>query len=218
MTEQKTQKFKLIDREGYINHNLVNKGLLENHMNNGVFEGLIDVDGDLIPIEGGLILITSGGFKFFEEIPVPNLEGHVTMDELQEILHAEESNEPDSVIFAPENKSQQDEGLVSKYRYTPLEVASVFDLKEHLEKGNLFCGNPRHMEKIINEYTLMNVIVKGGWRFYLREEVKWQEQITDEFGFTYVDKEDSFVQAGCTSSEDMIKFAKRVLELTGELK
>ena len=47
-------------------------------------------------------------------------------------------------------------------------------------------------------------------------ELSWQEQISEEYNFTYVDKEDSFVQMGCTSSEDMVKLAKRILELSGE--
>ena len=107
---------------------------------------------------------------------------------------------------------------MTKYKYIPLEVESIFDLKGYLEKGNLFYGNPDNMKKILHEWGLMKVIVEDEYRIYLREEVRWQEQISEEFNFTYVEKEDSFVQTGCNSSEDMIKFCKRVLELSGGLK
>tara|TARA_Y100001960_G_scaffold327285_1_gene413326 strand:+ start:1054 stop:1719 length:666 start_codon:yes stop_codon:yes gene_type:complete len=169
-------------------------------------------------IEGGVLVQTEWAPKGkrltledFAESSSPNLEGHVTMDELQEILHGEESNEPDSVIFAPENKQS-----VSKYKYTPIEVESVFELKEPLEKGKLFYGNAH--TKIPHEWKLINLLVEDKHKIYLREEVRWQEQISEGFNFTYVEKEDSFVQMGRTSSEDMVLFAKRVLELSGELK
>ena len=115
--------------------------------------------------------------------------------------------------FKEENKQP-----VSKYKYTPLEVESIFELKEPLEKGKLFYGKPDNMKKILHEWGLMKVIVEDEFRIHLLEEVNWKEQISEEYNFTYIDKEDSFVQMGCTSSEDMIKFAKRVLELSGELK
>ena len=139
---------------------------------------------------------------------------------LEDFEDGEKSNEPDSVIFAQDNKQP-----VSKYKYTPLDVQSAFDLKEMFEKGEIYfqAWGDRDdnsfgavYDQIVDEDMLFT-----RWhekRLLLREEMKWQEQISGEYNFTYVEKEDSFVQTGCTSSEDMIKFAKRVLELSGELK
>ena len=133
----------------------------------------------------------------------------LTLADFEEV--EEECIEPSSVIFAPENKQP-----VSKYKYAPIEVESIFELKEPLERGKLFYGKPDNMKKILHEWGLMKVIVEDEFRIHLQEEVRWQEQISEEFNFTYVEKEDSFVQTGSNSSEDMIKFCKRVLELSGE--
>ena len=124
--------------------------------------------------------------------------------------------------FEEENKIKDSHDIVSRStgcKYTPLEVESVFDLKEHLESGNLFYGNPTCMEKVGHEQELMKVIVEDKHKIYLREEVQWQTQIAEEFGFTYVEKEDSFIQMGSRlTSEVMINLSRRVLHLTGELK
>tara|TARA_Y100001956_G_C4128568_1_gene191950 strand:- start:908 stop:1402 length:495 start_codon:yes stop_codon:yes gene_type:complete len=157
-------------------------------------------------------------FAIEEETPRSN----ITSDNLKKLFEEEEEGciEPDSVIFAPENRQP-----VSKFKYTPLEVESVFDLKEMFEKGEIYfrwCGKDEEgsggvgYDKITTENMLICRYEEG--RLLKREELNWKEQISEEFGFTYIQKEDSFVQIGCTSSEDMIKFAKRVLELSGELK
>ena len=228
MTEQKIHKFKLVDREGFIKSNPRNKSILELYMNNGVFEGVIDRDYDLIPVVGARytadILISSEEFKYFEEISVPNLEGHVTMDELQEILHAEESSEPDSIIFAPENKQ-----TVSKYKYTPLEVESVFDLKEHLANGNLFYGKPNNIQKIMHEWGLLQVIVEDKHTLWLREEVKWKDEV---LSYLREDSDDSFVEELPSRIEvkfdeddtcylvdsEFLEMCRVALRATGELK
>ena len=157
------------------------------------------------------VYVDNFGILYQAPIPCVKTLTKLTLADFEE--GGEECIEPESVIFAPENKQR-----VSKYKYTPIEVESVFDLKEHLENGKLFYGKPDNMKKIMHEWGLMKVIVEDEFRIHLQEEVRWQEQISEEFNFTYVEKEDSFVQTGCTSSEDVIKFAKRVLELSGELK
>lgn len=70
MTEQKLRTFKLIDREGFINSNFRNREIIESHMENGVFEGIVDEDCCLIPIvtPNEDVLILGNEFKFFEEI------------------------------------------------------------------------------------------------------------------------------------------------------
>ncbi|CAH9011648.1 conserved hypothetical protein [Vibrio phage 249E41-1] len=99
---------------------------------------------------------------------------------------------------------------------------SIFDLKEEFENGELYFkwfGNGEEgigYDKIETENMLLCRYEEGRLLRKVEKPVSWQEQISEEYNFTYVEKENSFVQAGCTSSEDMIKFAKRVLELSGE--
>ena len=94
----------------------------------------------------------------------------LTLSDFEE--EKEKSNEPSSLIFAPENKQP-----VPKYKYTPFEVESVFDLKEHLENGKLFYGEAYN--EISHEWKLINLLVEDKHKIYLREEVKWQDKLKD---------------------------------------
>ena len=78
MTEQKVRKFKLVDRDGFINRNPRNKVIMNLYMDNGMFEGVVDEDGDLVPVVtgDGDILISENEFEYFEEVTeVPSDQG-----------------------------------------------------------------------------------------------------------------------------------------------
>ncbi|CAM0103148.1 hypothetical protein VPH166E361_0023 [Vibrio phage 166E36-1] len=95
---------------------------------------------------------------------------------------------------------------------------SIFDLKEEFENGELYYSA---VGQLFTQIKGIQPLIEGlylgcVYREVGEKPVSWQEQISEEYKFTYVEKEDSFVQVGGTSSEDMIKFAKRVLELSGE--
>ncbi len=67
MKEQELRKFKIIDREGYINSHACNEELLKDHFVGGTVKGYIDEWGDLM-VEGYWVAILRTEFKFFEEV------------------------------------------------------------------------------------------------------------------------------------------------------
>ncbi len=74
MEEQELRKFKLIDREGYINAWYYNETKLKDFFVGNTVEGRIDENGRLLV--GGYFVIFSEEFKFFEEVfdtPAPAL-------------------------------------------------------------------------------------------------------------------------------------------------
>ncbi len=66
MDDKKLRKFKLIDREGYLNAHPDNKQLLAKHFVDDVVAGYMNM-GDLL-IRGFWVAIKTTEFKFFEEI------------------------------------------------------------------------------------------------------------------------------------------------------
>ncbi len=63
MNELTLRKFKLVDREGYINAHPANEQLLAKHFVNGVSRGYTDTLGYFNDV-----VIAPDEFKFFEEI------------------------------------------------------------------------------------------------------------------------------------------------------
>lgn len=128
-----------------------------------------------------------------------------------------------------EEEPKQDKCLVSQYKYTPLEVESIFELKEHLEKGKLFYGKPDNMKKIQHEWGLMKVIVEDEFRIHLLEEVKWQDEV---ISYLSEDSDDSFVEELPSKIEvkfgeddihylvdsEFLEMCRVALRATGELK
>ncbi len=76
MTEQKLRKFKLIDREGYLNSHYLNETFIRDHFTDGIVVGVLDEDGDF-EVEGDVVVeYGRGEFQFFEEVfdtPAPVL-------------------------------------------------------------------------------------------------------------------------------------------------
>ncbi len=73
MEEQILQKFKLIDREGYINADPLTEGVLKDFFNGDNVEGYMSVCGCLMM--DAYELITPEEFEFFEEVfdtPAPS--------------------------------------------------------------------------------------------------------------------------------------------------
>ena len=67
MTEQKLRKFRLIDRDGYLDETSENTRIYEDYFTNGVVEGFIDQHGELRS-RCHQCLIEECEFKFFEEV------------------------------------------------------------------------------------------------------------------------------------------------------
>ena len=67
MTEQKLRKFKLIDREGYLDKTSKNTRIYEKYFTNGVVKGFIERLEELYSSDG-CCLIEIDEFKYFEEV------------------------------------------------------------------------------------------------------------------------------------------------------
>ncbi len=67
MNEKKLRKFKLIDREGYINAHPNNKKALKGYFIDDIVEGRISNAGNLL-VGRSWAVITASEFKFFEEV------------------------------------------------------------------------------------------------------------------------------------------------------
>ncbi len=66
MNEKKLHKFRLIDREGFIQFNPYNREVLQEHFPDDIVEGHISTTGCLRA--GARTMITPQEFRFFEEI------------------------------------------------------------------------------------------------------------------------------------------------------
>ena len=63
------RKFKLIDREGYLNnHHHYNSCIISGYLEDGCLTGIINPFGHLCHSYDKTTLITSGEFKYFEEV------------------------------------------------------------------------------------------------------------------------------------------------------
>ncbi len=62
------RKFKLINREGYINANGFNKVVLKYHFVEDIVEGYVDEEGNLMMRGYCIVVIRPKEFKFFEEV------------------------------------------------------------------------------------------------------------------------------------------------------
>lgn len=98
-------------------------------------------------------------------------------------------NAPDYVELTLEDFEEEEEvgkPEVNKYKYVPVEVESIFDLREMFEKGELYfrwLGNPEKgsggvgYDQITNENMLICRYEEG--RLLVREEVSWQDEVLD---------------------------------------
>ncbi len=69
MKEPKLRKFKLIDREGYINSHACNEELLKDHFVGDTVKGYyIEEWGDITLMVEGYSVISPDEFEFFEEV------------------------------------------------------------------------------------------------------------------------------------------------------
>ena len=67
--ENKLRKFKLIDKGGYLENHSENDSILDCFGSEEIFEGYMDVDGEVVNyLVSNRILIAAEEFKFFEEI------------------------------------------------------------------------------------------------------------------------------------------------------
>ena len=103
-------------------------------------------------------------------------------------------------------------------------MESVFDLKDHLEKGKLFYGEAYN--EISHEWKLINLLVEDKHKIYLREEVKWQDKLKDWANKTenHVLREYNVLTDYKTidlmyrNPENFLEMCRVALRSTGELK
>lgn len=62
-----------------------------------------------------------------------------------------------------------------KYRYVEVAVESIFHMQEALNNGSLVFGDQK--KPVQNEWSLMKLLVEGKHKIYLKEEIKWQEEV-----------------------------------------
>lgn len=148
--------------------------------------------------------------------------------------HYQVYTKPDNTL--PKEKQDTVESLkaaiegseVKNYKYTPVEVESIFDLREMFEKGELYfrwLGNPEKgsggvgYDQITNENMLICRYEEG--RLLLREEVKWQNEVESScFWFEYSESHDSvhLNTKNSIPSEDFLETCRVALRANGELK
>jgi len=88
MSEQKLRKFRLIDKDGYVNHHVDNKRYLK-YLVDGCFTGTVCENGAVRDYATSMLIIGEAESKFFEEI---SLEEE---DNIQQ-THISNDNEPPS--------------------------------------------------------------------------------------------------------------------------
>lgn len=120
--------------------------------------------------------------------------------------------------------TKNDTDSVSKWKYTPIEIESIFDWKEALESGNLYHEDGDDVGKIGSEWKLINILVEDKCQVYFREEIKWQDEVLDYLRNT-TDKISIFSMESWVirdvikdNPEDFLEAARIALRSTGELK
>lgn len=119
------------------------------------------------------------GYDYWIEYPGNEPEFHkLTSDGTQYVDHVgfHYSTEPDKDLIVYKRPEQV---TVLQYKYTPIEVESVFDLKDHLVEGKLHYKVKSSYHKISNEWSMMESII-GDTQIYLREVQTWQD-VAQEF-------------------------------------
>ncbi|AUR87592.1 hypothetical protein NVP1101O_181 [Vibrio phage 1.101.O._10N.261.45.C6] len=201
MTEQKLRKFKLIDREGYLLGTSMNKALLERYLLTGHFVGYKDHNDEIRSSCGNDTLIDIYEFQFFEEV-------------FEQDEDEDESIHPTFKIG--------DKVTIEQGKYYLDEFGLQFIDKECTVKAFFEHSNQ-------NEETLTMAVVSledgtcGCFRADMLVAIKpktWQEQLCEEFSGNVIEdyhsSSDMFQMYDNTYSADIISFAKRVLELSGE--
>lgn len=167
------------------------------------------MDGDINTLDGDICFIEPPNI-------VNGYHGHVSDQPKIFInqLTLEDFNE------SPKN----DTGSVSKWKYTPIEIESIFDWKEALESGNLYHEDGDDVGKIGSEWKLINILVEDKCQVYFREEIKWQDEVLDYLrnttGKISIFSMESWVIRDVIKDnpEDFLEAARIALRSTGELK
>lgn len=151
-------------------------------------------------------------YIFIDEKDTVDGGSSVHLHPLQKELTLEDFNE------APED----DTGSVSKWKYTPIEIESIFDWKDALESGNLYHEDGDDVGKIGSEWKLINILVEDKCQVYLREEIKWQDEVRQyvlEEGITYSCNGAKHIKALADyTDEQFLEMCRIALRFTGELK
>lgn len=117
---------------------------------------------------------------------------------------------------------------VKNYKYVPVEVESIFDLRDMFENGKLYfrwLGNPEKgsggvgYDQITNENMLICRYEEG--RLLTREQITWQDEVESScFWFEYSESHDSvhLNTKNSIPSEDFLAMCRVALRATGELK
>lgn len=182
------RKFKLIDREGFLLAGNANDIILRDHLKDGVITGYIDCRGN---IGSGTNYYSSNTYVWKDELKF--FEEIIGDIEKEVGEWVGEGKPPVGAIceaYHSEDKVYYEVEVLKSRHNGSFDVSACMDVNTH----NVF------------------------WSADLRpiKETSWQEQLCEEFNMVYVEDEDSFVQLGIHNSEDMIKLAKRVVELSGE--
>lgn len=157
---------------------------------------------------GNQIVISERELKFFEEV----------------------IDTPELPVETPENAHDAVKPLTrTVYRKTTLSTKDL--LTEMLVNGKVYWdgvgmtlyafsnGREEFIFKDVENGSVYSLSDTARINIYFHEKVEekvsWQEQLCEEFGMSYVEKGDQFVQGKLHNTEDTIQMAKRIIELSG---
>ncbi|AGN51503.1 hypothetical protein VPLG_00064 [Vibrio phage eugene 12A10] len=100
-----------------------------------------------------------------------------------------------------------------KYKYTLVEIESIFDWKTQLDNKELFYSS--EYLPINNEWTLLKLLVEDEHSIYTREEVKWQEEV---LSYSHSCDNRHLAKFVLDYPEDFLEAARIALKSIGEIK
>ncbi|CAM0042411.1 hypothetical protein VPHK406_0021 [Vibrio phage K406] len=193
MTRQKLRKFKLIDREGYLDSAISNKDIYKNFFNNDITEGYINMVGDL-GTEDQPCVIDRTEFNFFEEV-FDNVEEDFipTLNEVCEVSRADD--------------------LENWYKFIPRAKYTPHYLSEEQYVGDWQSEDVSwKVEQISAENFVFRPLQEQTWQEKLCEEYSEKNQI---FRYLeYCEDSDLIKVEAYIEPAELIHFAKRILELS----
>ncbi|CAM0039162.1 hypothetical protein VPHK460_0022 [Vibrio phage K460] len=185
MTEQKLRKFKLIDRKGYFGSSRSNKRIYETEFDKDIVEGWINELGELDSTKGHNCVITDDEFQFFEEVfDTVEEEFTPTINEVCEVSRADD--------------------LETWYKFIPRAKYTPHYLSEEQYVGD---WQSEDVSWKVEQISAENFV------FRPIPEKTWQEKLCEEFA-DFDTESDIISYHGSMGKEDMVLFAKRILELS----
>ena len=115
-------------------------------------------------------------------------------------------------LFVVEEKEQEEVMTTGRYKYTTIEIESIFDWKTQLDNRELFYSS--EYLPINSEWTLINLLVEDKHEIYAREEVKWQKEVLSCLDGMGTMQLSNFI---VNRPEDFLEAARIALKSTGEL-